>query len=65
MEAWIAVGSSNGVECGCVSQPVCLTVTGEGEGVPCSLVHLPLEELAGVGDEDKAESVALSLGSAL
>lgn len=26
MEAWIAVDSSNGVECGYVSQPVCLTV---------------------------------------
>lgn len=39
-EAWIAVGSSNCVECGCVSQPVCLTVTGEGEGVPCSLAPI-------------------------
>lgn len=38
---------------------------GEGKGVPCSLLHLPLEVLAGVEDEDKAESVAFSLGSAL
>lgn len=65
MEAWVAVDSSNGVECGYVSQPVCLTVTGEGKGVPCSLLHLPLEVLAGVEDEDKTESVAFSLGSAL
>lgn len=34
IEAWIAVGGSSGVECGCVSQPVDLTVIGEGERVP-------------------------------